>query len=200
MFKLATLIALAAVQLGAFCVAAVNPDPLAPGSNFSAALADLENAAAAFTSAPFSNSFPPNIPAYAGLFTLVKACSDSYDAAGIQLAAFSPTVSGGFLSASDAARLNATVPSIQGSILNHLDSLQSGKAFFESVNNNLLLLNMYCHWIGNLSRETAFFLSIMRVGAPSADYASSWSQLAANAAFQYNILLTKDGFNCGSNS
>ncbi|KAJ7331390.1 hypothetical protein DFH08DRAFT_1021499 [Mycena albidolilacea] len=199
MFKLAGLIVLAAVQLGAFCVAAVTPDPLAPGSNFSVALTNLENAAAAFTSAPFSESFPPNIPAYEGIFALVKGCSDSYDAAGIQLAAFSPTISGGFLSASNAARLNTTVPSIQGSILSRLNSLQAGKAFFESVNNNLLLLNMYCHWIGNLSRETAFFLSILRVGAPSADYASSWSQLGANAAFQYNILLTKDGFNCGSN-
>lgn len=47
-----------------------------------------------------------------------------------------------------------------------MDTLQAGKAFFESVNNNLLLLSMYCHWIGNLSRETAFFLNIMRVGAP----------------------------------
>ncbi|KAJ7702603.1 hypothetical protein B0H14DRAFT_3527186 [Mycena olivaceomarginata] len=199
MFKLAGLIVLAAVQFGTLCIAAVNPDPLAPGSNFSVALTNLENAAAAFTSAPFSGSFRPNIPAYEGIFALVKACSDSYDAAGIQLVPFSPTISGSFLSASDAARLNTTVPSIQGRILNHLDTLQAGKAFFESVNNNLLLLNMYCHRIGNLSRETTFFLNIMRVGAPSTDYASSLSQLGANAAFQYDILLTKDGFNCGSN-
>lgn len=64
MFKLAGLIVLAAVQLGAFCVAAVNPDPLAPGSNFSAALTNLENAAAAFASNPFFGNFPPDILAY----------------------------------------------------------------------------------------------------------------------------------------
>ncbi|KAF7328519.1 hypothetical protein MVEN_02539200 [Mycena venus] len=127
MFKLAGLIVLAAVQLGAFCVAAVNPDPLAPGSNFSVALINLENAASAFVSAPYSGVFPPNIPELEGIFALVKRCSDSYDAAGIQLAAFSPTLSGGFLSASDAGSLNTTVPTIQARILNHLNTLQEGK-------------------------------------------------------------------------
>ncbi|KAJ7292196.1 hypothetical protein C8J57DRAFT_1274826 [Mycena rebaudengoi] len=200
MFKLVGLIVLAAVQLGTFCVAAANPGPLAPGSNFSVALIILEDAAAAFTSAPYSGVFPPNIPELEGIFALVKGCSDSYDAAGIQLAAFSPSLSGSFLSASDAATLNTTVPPIQGSILHRLDNLQAGKAFFESVNNNRLLLTMYCHWIGNLSRETAFFLGLLILGAPSADYVSSWTQLRTNAAFQYNILLTQDGFNCGSNS
>jgi hypothetical protein len=62
MFKLVSLIVLAAVQLGTFCVAAANPGPLAPGSNFSVALINLEDAAAAFTSAPYSGVFPPNIP------------------------------------------------------------------------------------------------------------------------------------------
>ncbi|KAJ6527099.1 hypothetical protein B0H19DRAFT_1084146 [Mycena capillaripes] len=209
MFKFVSLIVLAAVQLGSFCVAAANPDPLAPGSNFSVALINLQHAAAAFTSAPYSGVFPPNIPELEGIFALVKACSDASDAAGIQLAqtpltfgqAFSPGLSGGFLSASDAATLNTTVPSIEGSILSRLNSLQAGKAFFESVNNNRLLLTMYCHWIGNLSRETAFFLGLLIFAAPSEDYRSSWTQVQANAASQYNILLSPigDGFECGSN-
>ncbi|KAF7336461.1 hypothetical protein MSAN_02300300 [Mycena sanguinolenta] len=199
MFKLVGLILLAAVQLGEFCVAAANPDPLAPGSNFSAALTNLENAAAAFARTDYGGEFPPDIPRLEGIFALVKQCSDSYDAAGIQLAAFAPSLSGGFLSESDAATLNATVPSTLGVILGHLDILQAGKAFFEGVNNNRLLLTMYCHWIGNLFRETDFFLGLLILGAPSPDYASSWTQLQTNAGFQYNILLTAngDGFSCG---
>ncbi|KAJ6457707.1 hypothetical protein C8R45DRAFT_564081 [Mycena sanguinolenta] len=100
MFKSVGLIVLAA-QLGTFCVAAANPDLLAPGSNFSAALVNLENAAAAFTSAPYSGVFPPNVPELEGIFALVKGCSDLYDAAGIQLAAFAPGLSADFISASD---------------------------------------------------------------------------------------------------
>ncbi|KAJ6527065.1 hypothetical protein B0H19DRAFT_1275380 [Mycena capillaripes] len=67
MFKLVNLIVLAAVQLGSFCVAATNPDPLAPGFNFSVALINLQNAAATFTSAPYSSVFPPNIPELEGV-------------------------------------------------------------------------------------------------------------------------------------
>ncbi|KAJ7186336.1 hypothetical protein GGX14DRAFT_581117 [Mycena pura] len=197
MFKLVGLVALAAGQLGTV-LAAANTDPLAPGSNFSTALTNLENAATAFVNAPYSGVFPPNIPELEGIFTLVKACSDSYDAAGIQLAASAPSLSGGFLTASDAATLNSTVPSIQGSILSRLDGLQDEEAFFEGVNNNRVLLTMYCHWIGNLSRETTFFLNLLILAAPSANFASSWAQFQASAVSQYNILLTEDGFNCGS--
>ncbi|KAJ6527103.1 hypothetical protein B0H19DRAFT_1275416 [Mycena capillaripes] len=200
MFKFVSLIVLAAVQLGSFCVAAANTGPLAPGSNFSVALTNLQNAATAFTSAPYSGVFPPNIPELEGIFALVKACSDANEAAGIQLAAFSP-LSGSFLSPSDAATLNITVPSIEGSILQRLNGLQAGKAFFEGVNNNRLLLTMYCHWIADLSQQTAFFLGFLTFAAPSEDYRSSWTQVQTNAAFQYSILLssTGDGFECGSN-
>ncbi|KAJ7679077.1 hypothetical protein DFH06DRAFT_504936 [Mycena polygramma] len=142
---------------------------------------------------------PPIIAELELIATHIKACSDAFDNATIQLASIFPGIgSSGVLSAEDAATLNTTfVPSTQAAILNTLDGLQSGKAFFEFVNNNRLLLTMYCHWVHILSLENASFLGLLVLAAPSADYSSYWGSLESNAAFQYNIWLTEDGFNCG---
>ncbi|KAJ7709505.1 hypothetical protein B0H17DRAFT_228191 [Mycena rosella] len=202
MFKSVCVIVLAAVHLGSFYGVTANPDPPTLGtlerrdtSSFFASQVTLQTAANVLAADHYSGAFPPNIPELEGIAAHIKNCSDAYDAAIIQLAT---TVLGGFLTASDAATLNTTyVPSSLLAILANLNTLQAGKAFFEGVNNNPLLLTMFCHWIGDLSRHTNVFLGRLTVAAPSADYAASWSQLQSTAASQYQIWLTEDGFNCG---
>ncbi|KAJ6590990.1 hypothetical protein DFH09DRAFT_191369 [Mycena vulgaris] len=188
MFKVIGVIVLA-VQLvsfcehGTFCAVAANSDPVAPGtlqrrdsSAFFASQVTLQNAAMVFAADHYSGAFPANVPELEGIAAHIKSCSDATDAAIIQLAALTPNLQ---------------------AILSNLNTLQAGKAFFESVNNSPLLLTMFCHWIGGLSRQNDVFLGRLTFAAPSADYSSYWAQLQSNTEFQYQIWLTEDGFNCG---
>ncbi|KAF9063089.1 hypothetical protein BDP27DRAFT_1368289 [Rhodocollybia butyracea] len=197
-------IVLVAVQINSFCgvtATALVTETLERRdiSSFFATQVTLQNAANVFAADSYSGPFPPNVTALEGIAAHIKSCSDAFDAAIIQLASITPaTLGGSRLSATDAATLNTTyVPSTQQAILRNLNTLQAGEAFFEGVNNTPLLLIMFCHWVGGLSRENAVFLGLLAQSAPSTDYASFWAGLGTSAASQYQIWLTEDGFNCG---
>ncbi|KAK7033401.1 hypothetical protein R3P38DRAFT_2922494 [Favolaschia claudopus] len=168
-------------------------------TTFFAAMSALQNAANVFKQDFCCSGTTANVTALQIIAGHIKACSDAFDAALIELASINPTsLSTPPLSASNAATLNSTfVPSIQTAILNNLNTLQAGKAFFEFVNNNRLLLVMYCHWVGVLAVENKSFLRQLVVSAPSSDYSSSWASLLNSATSAYTIWLTEDGFNCG---
>lgn len=199
MFKSIRLSVLLAVQLGSWVVANQDSTSLErrDTASFFAAEATLINAANTFAADRYSGAFPANIPELEGIAAHIKACSDAYDASLIQLASItSPTFSTPLLSPADAATFNATFVPAHNAILANLNSMQAGKAFFESVNNNALLLTMFCHWISGLSREVDVFLGRLTVAAPSTAYSIYWAQLKSTAAFQYQIWLDEDGFNC----
>ncbi|KAJ7110906.1 hypothetical protein C8R44DRAFT_742683 [Mycena epipterygia] len=199
MLKFVRVAVLVALQLGSiYGVSATN---LSPGSSFSASLVELQNAANVLSHDFYEGPVPPaNITVLEVIAGHIKSCSDAFDAATLQLVSIpttlSGTLSGRFLSQSDAAILNAVyIPSIQ-TILNALNDIQAGIAFFESVNNNSLLFTIFCHWVGILSQENYSFLDQLAFAAPSANYSSDWLQLQSQAASAYNIWLTEDGFNC----
>ncbi|KAJ7021166.1 hypothetical protein C8F04DRAFT_1141742 [Mycena alexandri] len=201
MFKLLGVFMLAAAQLGSLRVVA-NPVVRASGpfdtSNFFTSQINLQNAANVFGK-DFYNTFPADPSQLGTIASHIKACSDAFDNAIISIAAISPLQiqEVPLFSESDAQTLNTTyVPSTQQTILGNLNSLQAGKAFFESVNNAPLFLTSFCHWVGTLAEENRVFFNQLIVSAP-ADYQPYWEQLRAEAATAYNIWLTEDGFNCG---
>jgi hypothetical protein len=125
---------------------------------------------------------------------------------------------GPLFSESDAETLNTTyIPSTQQAILGNLNSLQAGKAFFESVNNAPLFLISFCHWVGTLAEENNVFFNLLIASAPVRAYASKfqrpplltnlqqtayqpfWEKLQTEAATQYGFWLSPngDGFQCG---
>ncbi|KAF8145429.1 hypothetical protein K438DRAFT_1872123 [Mycena galopus ATCC 62051] len=167
-------------------------------TSFFASMTTLQNAANVFAQDFCCSGFTANDTLLDLIASHIKACSDAFDAALIQLASVPPpSVGVPPLSASDAATLNTTfVPSIQSAVLGNLNSLQEGEAFFEFVNNDTALRVMYCHWIGVLALENKSFLGWLSISAPSSDYASYWSSLQTAAASAYTIWLTEDGFNC----
>ncbi|KAJ7763325.1 hypothetical protein B0H16DRAFT_1527490 [Mycena metata] len=169
-------------------------------SNFFTSQINLQNAALVFGADTYS-AFPANASQLGAIASHVKACSDLYDAAIISMAAISPLQfpGGPLFSDSDAQLLNSTyVPATQNLILRKLDTLQATQAFFESVNNAPLFLTSFCHWVGTLAEENIAFLNLLILNSPAA-YQPLWAQLRTEATTQYNIWLTEDGFNCGSN-
>ncbi|KAJ6512905.1 hypothetical protein C8R45DRAFT_329007 [Mycena sanguinolenta] len=192
-----------------FCAAVTNPDRDVPASpaelerrdetSFFAAMTTLQNAATVFSQDFCCSGFTPNDTQLELIASHIKACSDAFDAALIQLASITPaSVGAPLLTTADAATLNTTfIPSIQADILNNLNDLQEGEAFFEFVNDNTFFRVMYCHWVGTLALENKSFLGFLAISAPSSDYASFWESLLTAATSAYTIWLTEDGFNCG---
>ncbi|KAJ7121915.1 hypothetical protein C8R46DRAFT_1254259 [Mycena filopes] len=167
-------------------------------SNFFTSQVNLQNAARVFAGDSY-NTFPADPAQLGAIASHIKACSDLYDAAIISLAAISPLQIQHvpLFNDTEAQLLNTTyVPATQLAILNNLNILQAGKAFFESVNNAPLFLTSFCHGVGSLAAETRVFMNSLIVSSPVA-YQPYWAQLQSDAAFQYNIWLTEDGFNCG---
>ncbi|KAJ7729314.1 hypothetical protein B0H16DRAFT_1776052 [Mycena metata] len=196
MFKFLGVAMLAAAQLGSLPLARAS-GPF-DTSNFFTSQINLQNAANVFGKDSYS-TFPADPSQLGAIASHIKACSDAFDNAIISIAAISPLQiqEGPLFSESDAQTLNTTyVPSTQQTILGNLNSLQAGKAFFESVNNAPLFLTSFCHWVGTLAEENRVFFNLLIVSAP-ADYQPYWQQLQAQAATAYNIWLTEDGFNCG---
>ncbi|KAJ7731419.1 hypothetical protein DFH07DRAFT_781250 [Mycena maculata] len=199
MFKFLFVVMLAAAQLGSLRVVASTAVATGPfdTSNFFTSQVNLQSAAnvAALDS---YNSFPANASELGPIASHIKACSDAFDAAIISIAAISPLQfpSGPLFSESDAQTLNTTyVPSTQQTILGHLNSLQDGMAFFESVNNAPLFLTSFCHWVGTLAEENNVFFNLL-IGSAPADYQPYWEQLQSEAVTAYDIWLNEDGFNC----
>ncbi|KAF7374590.1 hypothetical protein MSAN_00343600 [Mycena sanguinolenta] len=173
MFKLLWKISVVTVL---FCGALANPGvPASPSAelerrdetSFFAAMTTLQNAATVFSQDFCCSGFTPNDTQLELIASHIKACSDAFDAALIQLASITPaSVGAPLLTAADAATVNATLPSIQADILNNLNELQEGEAFFEFVNDNTFFRVMYCHWVGTLALENKSFLQFLGVSAP----------------------------------
>ncbi|KAJ7121916.1 hypothetical protein C8R46DRAFT_1148895 [Mycena filopes] len=167
-------------------------------SNFFTSQVNLRNAAIVFAGDSY-NAFPADAAQLGAIASHIKTCSDLYDASIISIAAISPLQiqEVPLFNDTEAQLLNTTyVPATQATILHNLNSIQAGKAFFESVNNSPLFLTSFCHWIGTLAGNTRVFMNLLIRSAPAA-YQPYWEQVQADAAFQYNIWLTQDGFNCG---
>ncbi|KAF8168956.1 hypothetical protein K438DRAFT_2063928 [Mycena galopus ATCC 62051] len=99
------------------------------------------------------------------------------------------------LASADAESLNTLFIGSTGTVLNHLNTLLYGKAFFEAVNGTP---QMRCHWVGDLARENDIFLSGIAAAAPSSDLSAAWAKLRTTAASGYGDFLGNvNGFSCG---
>ncbi|KAJ6538329.1 hypothetical protein DFH09DRAFT_1368964 [Mycena vulgaris] len=204
MFKLLCITAYIAVQLSG--VAAIpEPESATPSVlesrdifSFYFTQNQLENEANIFADQTFSNS--DGVAKLQVIANHIKNCSDALDSATIQLASLiRPGQSLPLLSPADGPELNTTfLPITQHSILSTLHTLLISKAFFEAVNGSPQMRIVLCHWTGELARQNDAFLSLLVTSAPSAAFATSWTQLRNAATTGFNEFLGDlNGFRCG---
>ncbi|KAJ6622021.1 hypothetical protein B0H10DRAFT_2214628 [Mycena sp. CBHHK59/15] len=165
--------------------------------SFYASQNQLQNAANIFANDHFST--PDGVAQLQVIANHIKACSDLFDFATIQLASLIPA--GEFLprfSPADGPTLNTTfVPSTQNTILGTLNTLLFGKAFFEAVNGSPQMRIVLCHWVGDLARENDAFLGLLVQAADVQPFTAYWAQLRTAAAAGYGEFLGNvNGFRC----